>query len=55
MPDVRLKLAFSDLSLPTAPIDDVAARLGYASQTSFIRFFRSQVGVSPDAWQKRSP
>lgn len=51
--EVRARLASDYLGHPSMTIDIIAERLGYASSSSFIRFFRGQFGVSPGEWRKQ--
>lgn len=50
--DARLKLALRWLSEPRNSITDIAFGLGYRFPADFTRFFKAQVGVSPEAYRK---
>lgn len=49
--DARMVLAQELLRDPMLTVDAVAARLGYAHPSAFIRFFRQQTGLSPGAFR----
>jgi AraC-like DNA-binding protein len=42
------------LSDPRVAVVEVAARLGYAEQTSFTRAFRRWTGTTPAAWRREA-
>lgn len=48
---IRSELAVTYLKDPSIPVEAVAERLGYASPTAFIRFFRARFGLTPGAWR----
>ena len=48
---VRRELATAYLANSTHPVTTVAALLGYASPSSFTRWFAGAFGVSPQAWR----
>ena len=41
------------LERPNATVKEVAARMGYASRTTFVRAFRRWTGTTPAAWRSR--
>ncbi len=47
----RMYLARVELGRPDASLAQVAAKVGYASETAFSRAFRRQLGVSPSGWR----
>jgi AraC-like DNA-binding protein len=50
--DVRFEVARDLLSNPNVRLDDVAATLGYAAVTPFMRTFRSWSGTTPGQWRR---
>ena len=50
---VRRELATAYLASPSRPVTTVAAMLGYASTSSFIRWFGEAFGMAPQAWRAR--
>ena len=48
---VRQELATAYLANSERPVTSVAALLGYASPSSFTRWFAGVFGVSPQAWR----
>lgn len=52
--EIRVRLALGHLSSGDLSVDEVSARLGYASPSAFIRFFRERFGVAPGAWRDRA-
>jgi AraC-like DNA-binding protein len=52
---VRRGLAERYLTVPSASLTDVAARLGYSQLSSFTRWFTAEFGMSPSAWRGRVP
>jgi AraC-like DNA-binding protein len=50
--DVRLEVARQLLSESDIPLDDVAAALGYAGVSPFMRTFRRWTGMTPDKWRR---
>jgi AraC-like DNA-binding protein len=51
--DVRLRRAAKLLQVSSAPVDTVAAKVGYASRSHFSRAFHEQYGVSPADFRKQ--
>jgi AraC-like DNA-binding protein len=51
---VRLESARQLLSIPTRPLDDIAASLGYSSVTPFMRAFGRWTGMSPSRWRRET-
>lgn len=49
--DVRSDLSLKLLQEPALTIDAVAARLGYAHPSAFIRFFRHRHQMTPGQWR----
>lgn len=49
--EVRRELALRYLSSPTHNIGDVARMTGYATQSSFSRWFAGEFGMSPAQWR----
>ena len=49
--DVRMQRACELLESSDLPVAAVAARLGYARQSSFSEAFRAQCGLAPRAWR----
>jgi AraC family transcriptional regulator len=49
----RMARAQEMLAAPAARIVDVAASLGYESQSAFARTFRAHVGLSPRVFRAR--
>mgnify|MGYP001552605785 FL=1 len=47
----RIQVAANRLRQPGARVNRVALDVGYASESSFSRAFRRQLGVSPGAWR----
>jgi AraC-like DNA-binding protein len=50
--EVRLAVARELLARTDIAISDVAAALGYATPSAFVRAFRRWTGGSPSAWRK---
>ena len=50
----RCKAACEALEKTPEPIQDIAARLGYADASSFARAFRRWTGTAPRAWRNQS-
>lgn len=48
----RMQLATHLLLQPSIPVEDVAGRIGYRSEASFSRAFKSIVGTPPGAWRR---
>jgi AraC-like DNA-binding protein len=51
---VRESLSTQLLESTSLPVCDIAASLGYADSSGFIRAFRRWTGFSPARWRKRS-
>ena len=49
----RLERAMNMLRETEAPIDSVAAALGYTSQTAFTAAFKKLTGETPSDWRRR--
>lgn len=49
----RIELAHSYLKQPQLTLDEVAANLGYAEQSSFGRAFKRWTGISPGQFRRR--
>jgi AraC-like DNA-binding protein len=49
--DVRRELALRSLSSPTHSVTQIAQMTGYASPSSFTRWFVAEFGVAPAAWR----
>lgn len=49
----RIRRAVQILATETAPIAEVAARVGFASQSHFARIFRRKAGMPPSAFRKK--
>lgn len=47
----RMQLAAGLLSNGSAPLIDIATRVGYGSEAAFSRAFKRWVGVAPSAWR----
>lgn len=52
--DVRLAVSRELLARTELPVSDVAASLGYATPSAFVRAFRRWTGSSPTAWRRAS-
>jgi AraC-like DNA-binding protein len=52
--DVRDDLAVALLRDPTLTMDEIAVRLGYASDTAFIRAFHTRRGATPGAVRRKA-
>lgn len=52
--DVRFEVARDLLSNSHVPLDDIAATLGYAAVTPFMRTFRRWAGTTPGQWRRAS-
>ena len=50
----RCKAACEALEQAREPMQDIAARLGYADASSFARAFRRWTGTAPRTWRKQS-
>jgi AraC-like DNA-binding protein len=50
--DVRFEVARDLLSNSHVPLDDIAATLGYAAVTPFMRTFRRWSGTTPGQWRR---
>ena len=50
----RCKAACEALQQTREPIQDIAARLGYAEASSFARAFRRWTGSAPRTWRQKS-
>ena len=50
--DVRFTVARQLLSIDTIPLDDVAAALGYAGVSPFMRTFQRWAGTTPGRWRR---
>lgn len=50
--DVRYSVACELLSVPEIPLDDVAATLGYAGVSPFMRTFYRWAGTTPGRWRR---
>ena len=50
--EVRLATARELLARTDIAVSDVAATLGYATPSAFVRAFRRWTGGSPSAWRK---
>jgi len=49
--EVRRELALRYLASPSHPVTEVAHMTGYASLSSFTRWFTAEFGTSPAAWR----
>lgn len=49
---LRLQLAHRLLEMPHIPISEVAARVGYASSTSFTKAFKKEYGLAPSQMRR---
>jgi len=47
----RMQLAAGLLSNGTAPLIEIATRVGYGSEAAFSRAFKRWVGIAPSAWR----
>jgi len=47
----RMQLAAELLTTTSASLGEIAARVGYGSETALSRAFKRQVGVSPARWR----
>jgi AraC-like DNA-binding protein len=52
--EVRFEVARQLLSYSELPLDDVAASLGYAGVSPFMRSFRRWTGITPGQWRRDS-
>lgn len=52
--EVRLAVARDQLARTDMPVSDVAAALGYATPSAFVRAFRRWTGKSPSAWRREA-
>lgn len=50
--NVRFTVARQLLSIDTIPLDDVAAALGYAGVSPFMRTFQRWAGMTPGRWRR---
>ena len=50
--EVRLAVSRELLARTEIAVSDVAAALGYATPSAFVRAFRRWTGSSPSAWRK---
>ena len=50
--EVRFEIAQDLLSNSSAHLDDIAATLGYAAVTPFMRTFRRWSGTTPGQWRR---
>jgi AraC-like DNA-binding protein len=50
--EVRLAAACELLALTDLPASDIAASLGYATPSAFVRAFRRWTGRPPIAWRR---
>jgi AraC-like DNA-binding protein len=50
--EVRFEVARQLLADPLVAIDDIAATLGYASVSPFMRSFRRWTGTTPGRWRR---
>jgi AraC-like DNA-binding protein len=48
----RMQLAATMLASESAPLIDVASRVGYGSEAAFSRAFKRWVGLAPSAWRE---
>lgn len=48
---VRRELTIAHLANPALPLGEVAHRVGYASPSSFNRWFYAEFGLTPSAWR----
>jgi AraC family transcriptional regulator len=48
----RVRAACERLATGEVSLAALAAELGFSDQSPFTRVFRSQVGVTPGAWQR---
>lgn len=48
-----LEQAYSLMSEPNRPLDEIAAHLGFSAQSSFTRFFRERVGFPPSTLRRQ--
>jgi len=53
--EVRYEVARQLLALSHLSIDDIAAALGYASASPFVRSFKRWSGQSPGQWRREHP
>lgn len=51
--DVRMRRAAKLLQVSTAPLDGIAAKVGYASRSHFSKAFHEHFGVSPVDYRKQ--
>ena len=47
----RMESAIEGLTRTEAPLADLADTLGFSTQGNFTRFFRHQLGVTPDRFR----
>ena len=50
----RLRIAGSALAESDAPISQIAADVGFASESAFYRAFAREMGLSPGAWREEA-
>lgn len=50
--DVRFEVARDLLATSNVPLDDIAATIGYAAVTPFMRTFRRWSGTTPGQWRR---
>ena len=53
--DARRELAIRYLRTPERPLGNVASLIGFASASSFTRWFRGEFGVPPQTWRAAAP
>jgi AraC-like DNA-binding protein len=51
---VRYSVACELLSVPEISLDDVAATLGYAGVSPFMRTFHRWAGTTPGRWRREA-
>ncbi|HYR26490.1 MAG TPA: AraC family transcriptional regulator [Aquabacterium sp.] len=51
----RMRLAARHLGCSTLPVNQVADRVGYASEAAFSQAFKRTYGLSPSAWRQARP
>ena len=49
--DMRIKAAMSLLSRTTAPVCEIALKVGFSSDAYFVRYFRKKAGTTPAAYR----
>lgn len=52
--EIRLELAKKHLKESDLPIGEIAIMLGFAANSSFSHWFRSEIGVSVSEWRKQA-